>query len=159
MSGMSSSTFPNTNNHAASINAGTTATTSSSSCSGPRRSVFRHVTGFFLASEFFERLAYYGFAGSLVLFFQRTFNMSNEEADIHYSVWSGVCYLSPLVGGYVADCFCGRYRTILVSISQFHSIRIYSDPTTAVSARYSRFFTSSVPILLLAAPLVGHRHS
>lgn len=35
-----------------------------------RRSVFLNVTGYILVTEFCERLAYYGFAGNLVLFFQ-----------------------------------------------------------------------------------------
>jgi dipeptide/tripeptide permease len=47
-----------------------------------RRSVFRNVSGFFLTSEFFERMAFYGFAGSLVLYFQRKLNMPNDAADI-----------------------------------------------------------------------------
>ena len=78
------------------------------------KSVFRSVAIYIIASEFFERLAYYGFAGSLVLYFQTQLHMSNQEADIQYSIWSGMCYLSPLIGGYIADAYLGRFRTILV---------------------------------------------
>lgn len=35
-----------------------------------RKSVLLNVAGYILVTEFCERLAYYGFAGSLVLFFQ-----------------------------------------------------------------------------------------
>ena len=28
--------------------------------------------------------------------------------------WSGACYLTPLLGGYVADTYFGRYKTILI---------------------------------------------
>lgn len=31
-----------------------------------------------------------------------------------YSVWAGACYLFPLLGGYLADKYLGRYKTILV---------------------------------------------
>jgi dipeptide/tripeptide permease len=65
-------------------------------------------------TEFCERLAYYGLAGSLVLFFQTQLDMSNAEADVNYSFWSGACYITPLIGGYIADTYWGRYRTILV---------------------------------------------
>lgn len=37
-----------------------------------RKSVLKTVAGYILVTEFCERLAYYGFAGSLVLFFQVT---------------------------------------------------------------------------------------
>jgi hypothetical protein len=41
-----------------------------------RRSVLRSVASYIIANEFCERLAFYGFAGSLVLFFQ-VVNLSN----------------------------------------------------------------------------------
>lgn len=44
-------------------------------------------------------------------------NMSNAEADVQYSAWSGLCYVTPLLGGYIADVYLGRYWTILVSIT------------------------------------------
>ena len=34
-----------------------------------------------------------------------------------YSAWAGACYLTPLVGGYIADTYLGRYRAILVFCS------------------------------------------
>lgn len=103
-------------------------------CSSP--SVLRSVASFIIANEFCERLAYYGFAGSLVLFFQTKMGMTNAEADIQvicssaidtkissnysnvfsttqYSAWNGACYLTPLLGGYVADKYLGRSKTII----------------------------------------------
>jgi dipeptide/tripeptide permease len=44
--------------------------------------VLRSVAGYIIITEFCERLAYYGFAGSLVLFFQTQMNYSNATADI-----------------------------------------------------------------------------
>jgi hypothetical protein len=35
-----------------------------------RKSVLKYTAGYIIVTEFCERLAYYGFAGSLVLFFQ-----------------------------------------------------------------------------------------
>jgi dipeptide/tripeptide permease len=40
--------------------------------------------------------------------------MSNAEADVQYSYWSGMCFITPLIGGYVADTYMGRYIAILV---------------------------------------------
>ena len=59
------------------------------------------VAGYIIVQEFCERLAYYGFAGSLVLFFQNRLNMSNADADVQFSLWAGACYVTPLLGGYI----------------------------------------------------------
>jgi dipeptide/tripeptide permease len=48
--------------------------------------------------------------------------MSNAEADVQYSAWSGVCYITPLIGGYLADKYLGRYKAILVSLH--HSLSL-----------------------------------
>jgi dipeptide/tripeptide permease len=81
--------------------------------------VLRNVAGFILVTEFCERIAYYGFSGSLVLFFQRKLAMSNADADIQYSAWVGICYMTPLIGGYIADSYLGRYQTILIFCSVY----------------------------------------
>jgi len=36
---------------------------------------------------------------------------------VQYSAWQGVCYVTPLLGGYIADTYLGRYYTILIFIS------------------------------------------
>ena len=69
-----------------------------------------------IVTEFCERIAYYGFAASLVLFFQTQLGMSNADADVQFSIWSAACYLTPLLGGYIADTKLDRYKTILVFI-------------------------------------------
>lgn len=35
--------------------------------------------------------------------------MSNADADTQFALWSGVCYVMPLVGGWVADSYLGGY--------------------------------------------------
>lgn len=77
-------------------------------------SVLSGVASYIIATEFCERLAYYGFAGSLVLFFQTQLDYSNEDAVNAFYLWNGAVYVTPLLGGYVADTYLGRYKTILV---------------------------------------------
>lgn len=79
-----------------------------------RPSVLTGVASYIIATEFCERLAYYGFAGSLVLFFQTQLDYSNEEAVNAFYLWNGAVYVTPLLGGYIADTYLGRYKTILV---------------------------------------------
>ena len=78
-----------------------------------RPSVLKTVASYIIVTEFCERLAYYGFAGSLVLFFQTKLSMSNEDAVNAFYLWNGAVYVTPLFGGYIADTYLGRYLTIL----------------------------------------------
>jgi dipeptide/tripeptide permease len=82
-----------------------------------RKSVLKSIAGYIIVTEFCERLAYYGFAGSLVLFFQSQLRLSNADADIQYSAWAGFCYITPLIGGYLADTYFGRYNSIILFCS------------------------------------------
>ena len=79
-----------------------------------RPSVLKTVAPYILITEFCERLAYYGFAGSLVLFFQNELTLSNSVADVQYQAWAGACYVTPLLGGFIADKYLGRYWTIML---------------------------------------------
>jgi solute carrier family 15 (peptide/histidine transporter), member 3/4 len=79
-----------------------------------RPSTLHSIASYIIITEFCERLAYYGFAGSLVLFFQTKLNMSNEESVNEFYLWNGFVYVTPLLGGYIADTYFGRYKTILI---------------------------------------------
>lgn len=35
--------------------------------------------------------------------------MTNADADTQFALWSGVCYVMPLLGGWVADSYLGGY--------------------------------------------------
>lgn len=85
----------------------------SATVEAPRPSVLFTTASYIIATEFCERLAYYGFAGSLVLFFETNLDMSSADAVNSFSLWSGAVYVTPLLGGYVADAWLGRYKTIL----------------------------------------------
>ena len=54
-----------------------------------RPSVLTTVASYIIVTEFCERLAYYGFAGSLVLFFETKLNLSNEDSVNQFYLWNG----------------------------------------------------------------------
>ncbi|KAI3988836.1 hypothetical protein MKX01_016407 [Papaver californicum] len=66
---------------------------------------------FILGNEFCERLAYYGMSTNLVNYLQTRLNQGNAKAATNVSIWSGTCYLTPLLGAVLADAL-GRYRII-----------------------------------------------
>jgi dipeptide/tripeptide permease len=80
-----------------------------------RSSVFDHPLGFwfFFWGEFAERCCYYGMRGILLLYMIQILGFEDGKASKMASYFMAACYLLPLVGGYVADNFFGKYRTIV----------------------------------------------
>lgn len=67
---------------------------------------------FILGNECCERLAYYGMSTNLVNFLQIRLNQGNVTASNNVTNWSGTCYITPLIGAFLADAYLGRYWTI-----------------------------------------------
>ncbi|KAI3837006.1 hypothetical protein MKW98_005339 [Papaver atlanticum] len=67
---------------------------------------------FILGNECCERLAYYGMGTNLVTYLTEQLNQHNVVAVNNVSNWSGTCYVTPLLGAFLADAYLGRYWTI-----------------------------------------------
>ncbi|XP_014503552.1 protein NRT1/ PTR FAMILY 8.1 [Vigna radiata var. radiata] len=68
---------------------------------------------FILGNECSERLAYYGMGTNLVTYFTSQLNQHSATASKNVANWGGTCYITPLIGAFVADAYLGRYLTIL----------------------------------------------
>lgn len=66
----------------------------------------------FIGNECCERLAYYGMSSNLVRYFKYHLNEHSSTASRNLSAWTGTCYLTPLIGAFMADTYLGRYWTI-----------------------------------------------
>ncbi|XP_057458673.1 protein NRT1/ PTR FAMILY 8.1-like [Lotus japonicus] len=67
---------------------------------------------YILGNECCERLAYYGMKMNLVNYLQERFHQGNATAARNVTTWAGTCYLTPLLGAFLADSYLGRYWTI-----------------------------------------------
>ncbi|KAL2509883.1 Protein NRT1/PTR FAMILY 8.1 [Forsythia ovata] len=67
---------------------------------------------FILGNECSERLAYYGMSTNLVNYLKLRLGQSNVTASNNVTNWSGTCYITPLIGAFLADSYFGRYWTI-----------------------------------------------
>ncbi|XP_011019153.1 PREDICTED: protein NRT1/ PTR FAMILY 8.1 [Populus euphratica] len=67
---------------------------------------------FILGNECCERLAYYGMSTNLVNYLEDRLNQGNVAASNNVTNWSGTCYITPLIGAFLADSYLGRYWTI-----------------------------------------------
>uniref|UniRef100_A0A383WJ92 Major facilitator superfamily (MFS) profile domain-containing protein n=1 Tax=Tetradesmus obliquus TaxID=3088 RepID=A0A383WJ92_TETOB len=79
-----------------------------------KRSKLLTVCPFILGNEFCERLAYYGLATNFVTYLTHIMGVDAATAAIEVMVFEGTCYVTPLLGAYLADSHWGRYKTILV---------------------------------------------
>ena len=68
---------------------------------------------FFFWGEFAERSSYYGMRAILFLYMTSALHMADSRASPIYSAFKMACYFLPLVGGFIADRWIGRYWTIV----------------------------------------------
>jgi dipeptide/tripeptide permease len=80
-----------------------------------RSSVFDHPLGFWFIfwGEFAERCSYYGMRAILLLYMIKALGFEDWQANRSMSFFIAACYFLPLVGGFVADNYFGKYWTIV----------------------------------------------
>lgn len=74
-----------------------------------------HAAIFIICVEFAERFAYYGLSGNLITYLTNALHEPITTAAKNVNTWVGVSSLFPLIGGFVADSYLGRFNTIVVS--------------------------------------------
>ncbi|KAF1334913.1 Proton-dependent oligopeptide transporter, partial [Globisporangium splendens] len=77
------------------------------------QNVLLHVCSFILILEFAERVSYYGINQGLKNY-MGILGWKQAGSNSLKSTWTSICYLSPLLGGYIADEKWGRYKTLWV---------------------------------------------
>lgn len=75
----------------------------------------KHPRGLYLlfATEMWERFSYYGMRALFVLYLTKALLMNKEAASNLYGNYTGLVYLSPLIGGYLADRYLGNRKSII----------------------------------------------
>lgn len=65
-------------------------------------------------TEMWERFNFYGMRTILTLFIINALMMSEEQSSIIYGGFLGLCYLTPMLGGFIADRFLGNRLCIIL---------------------------------------------
>lgn len=65
-------------------------------------------------TEMWERFNFYGMRALLTLFLVNSLLMKEEEASLIYGGFLGLCYLTPMLGGFIADRYLGNRNCILL---------------------------------------------
>ncbi|KAF8757351.1 hypothetical protein HU200_010866 [Digitaria exilis] len=70
---------------------------------------------FIILIEFSERLSYFGIATSLMLYLTKVLHEEMKDAAENVNYWMSVTTLMPLLGGFFADGYLGRFTTVVFS--------------------------------------------
>ncbi|MFO0415433.1 MAG: peptide MFS transporter [Bacteroidota bacterium] len=65
-------------------------------------------------TEMWERFNFYGMRTLLTLFIVNSLMMSKEDSSLIYGGFLGLCYLTPMLGGFVSDRFLGNRTCIML---------------------------------------------
>lgn len=68
---------------------------------------------FFFWGELAERCSFYGVKVILVVYMTKTLQMSDGDATRWESWFTAACFFTPLLGGWIADRYLGKYWTIV----------------------------------------------
>lgn len=98
-----------------------------------------HPKGLYLLffTEMWERFSYYGMRAIFILYMTKMLLMPDAEASNIYGSYTGLVYLTPLLGGYLSDRFLGNRRSIeagglLMALGQF--AMFFSAATSGTAA-------------------------
>jgi len=116
----------------------------------------RHPRGLYLlfATELWERFSYYSMRTLLVLYLTLGLGQSKEEALSILAIYSGLVYLTPIIGGFLADRYLGQANAIVTGgMLMFLGHVVMSFPTlffwaTALLITGNGFFKPSISILV-----------
>lgn len=68
----------------------------------------------FFLTEMWERYGFYAIQAGLILFFTNKFNFSDDLANAIIGTFIAMVYITPIVGGFIADRFLGFKHTIIL---------------------------------------------
>ncbi|WP_165248993.1 peptide MFS transporter [Paludisphaera soli] len=79
-------------------------------------------------TEMWERFSYYGMRALLVLYLTKALGYNRADALSVYAIYTGLVYLTPLIGGRLADLYLGQRKAvfiggILMALGQFTLMR------------------------------------
>jgi len=80
------------------------------------RTFLGHPRGLFVLffAEMWERFSYYGMRALLIFYLTKHFLFGDERAYLIYGAYTSLVYITPVIGGYLADRFLGARKAVLV---------------------------------------------
>lgn len=84
---------------------------------GPRAldNFLGHPRGLYMLfyAEMWERFSYYGMRALLILYLTRFWLFSDGQANVIYGAYTALVYITPVLGGYLADRWLGQRKAVV----------------------------------------------
>lgn len=119
-----------------------------------QRTVLEHPSGLFVLffTEMWERFSYYGMRALLVLFLVTSMLDENagwgwDRADalVLYGWYTGLVYITPIIGGFIADKFMGYRKAVILGAF----IMTLGHASMALEGMTSMFFYAGLSFLII----------
>src|SRR5207253_3087028 len=92
-------------------------------------------------AEMWERFSYYGMRALLIFYLTKHWLYSEQRGSVIYGAYTALVYITPVIGGYLADKYLGQRRAVVfggVLLAIGHSLMAFegsggqSDPAIQV---------------------------
>lgn len=79
-----------------------------------QRTLMGHPQGLFVLffAEMWERFSYYGMRALLIFYLTKHWLFSDEKASVIYGAYTALVYITPVIGGYLADRYLGQRKAV-----------------------------------------------
>jgi proton-dependent oligopeptide transporter, POT family len=64
-------------------------------------------------AEMWERFSYYGMRAILIFYLVRHWDFTDSKSNLIYGAYTSLVYITPVLGGYLADRYLGQRRAVL----------------------------------------------
>ncbi|XP_058768501.1 protein NRT1/ PTR FAMILY 5.4-like [Vicia villosa] len=113
-----------------------------------------HAAIFIIIMEAAEQFANIGLGSNLILYLTKALNEPVTEAAKNRNTWVGVSSIFPLLGGFIADSYLGRFKTIIIASLIYLMGMILLTLSVSVLKNKKLFFTA---LYILSVGDGGHK--
>ncbi|MFQ3593966.1 MAG: peptide MFS transporter [Gemmataceae bacterium] len=84
-----------------------------------QRTFLGHPLGLYVLffTEMWERFSYYGMRALLILYMTQYFRWAQKDASTVYKVYTSFVYITPILGGFLADRYLGNRWAVIIGAS------------------------------------------
>src|ERR1700687_3487192 len=81
-----------------------------------QRTFLGHPLGLYILffTEMWERFSYYGMKALLFIYMVSYFRWTQKESSSIMQMYTSLVYLTPILGGYLADRYLGNRRAVII---------------------------------------------
>ncbi|GGB26534.1 dihydroorotate dehydrogenase [Sphingomonas metalli] len=126
------------------------------------KNLLGHPRGLFMLFfvEMWERFSYYGMRAILVLYLTKHFLLAEQPAYAIYGAYTSLVYITPIIGGYLADRYLGARKAVLaggIFITLGHLVlALVEGPQGVQGATLSGFYFGLALIIVGTGFLKGN---